>query len=124
MAQPITLKFVLKGEVTDNKVFYQTESGEVLEYDIRKRILVPSKKNSQDAIVNKSTGKAYIIPSKQYTKWVADHLDIFRNWAVQLYERQDVSLPIVRCKIKILHYYPDSMTRDNHNKNETIYDML
>jgi hypothetical protein len=37
---------------------------------------------------------------------------------------EGVRLPIVRCNITCLFYYPETRDRDNHNKFETIADML
>lgn len=119
--KPITKKFVLKGEVVTETVSFTTETGEVLEYDTVKKILVPSKKNQQAAVVN-SAGKAFILPSEQFRKWKEDHKKIFAEWYLKLYN--EGLAPIVRCKIKYLFYFPDIKRRDLLNKSITIEDSL
>lgn len=119
--KPITKKFVLKGEVVTETISFTTETGEVLEYDTVKKILVPSKKNQQAAVVN-SAGKAFILPSEQFRKWKEDLAPVFQSWYLALYN--EGLAPIVRCKIKYLFYFPDIKRRDLLNKSVTIEDAL
>lgn len=123
MANPKTLKFYLQSEVETNMVSYVDEQGNLLTYSEVKKLVVPSKKNQKRAVSNKATGRAYIIPSEQYIKWKAEMLPEFEKFYFQALEEQ-VRLPIVRCNINCIFYYPDTRDRDNHNKFETIADML
>lgn len=124
MKKPVTIKLYLRGEVVEGLRSVTTDSGEVITLDQIRKIVVPSKKNQKRPMVNKTTGRAYLIPSQQYLDWLKEHVKIFEEFYLKLYERPDVSLPIVRCDIKVLFYYPDSRTRDNGNKYETIKDLL
>lgn len=124
MQKPVTIKLYLKGEVVDGVKSVTTETGEVITLEEIRKIVVPSKKNQKRPMVNKTTGRAYLIPSQQYLDWLKEHIKVFDDYYLKLYERRDISLPIVRCDIKVLFYYPDARTRDNGNKYETIRDML
>lgn len=120
---PTTLKLVLKGEVVENEIVYTTLAGEVIKYTETRRIVVPSKKNDKEIITNKHTGKMYLINSQQHVKWYNEHRKIFDEWYHKLYSGK-TRLPIVRCKAKVLFYFPDSGSRDLTNKVETIADIL
>ncbi len=117
-----TLKFVLKGDIVTRTVRFETEDGEVFEYDEKKKILVPSKKNQKTPMVS-SSGKAFLLPSQQFRIWKEEHSAIFDQWNVDLYNK-GVSLPITRFKIKFLFYFPDIKRRDLLNKALTIEDEL
>ena len=102
---------------------FKTEKGEVLEYDITKKILVPSKKNNKEIITNKRTGKMQVVGSRQYIKWQERNKKVFREFHEVLYNK-GIKLPLSRCKVKALFYFPDSKKRDLTNKFETIADEL
>lgn len=121
--QPKTLKFYLPTEVEGERVSYVMPDGEILTYQQYIKQVVPSKKNQKRAVSNKVTGRAYIIPSEQYLKWREEMLPQFEKFYLQAYDA-GISLPIVRCNITCLFYYPEPRDRDNHNKFETIADML
>lgn len=122
MANPVTLKFILKGQIALKPEVFTLESGEVLEYDRVEHILVPSKKNQKIPMVSKN-GKPYLLPSEQYRIWREEHHDVFSQWNVDLYNK-GISLPIHRCKLKFIFYFPDIKTRDLFNKAQTIEDEL
>jgi Holliday junction resolvase RusA-like endonuclease len=122
--QPKTIRLFIKGEVVEETIAYRTESGELLEYDKIRRILVPSKKNQKEMVRNPHNGRTYLLTSRQYMKWKKEHGPIFQRWRDKLLEDDQVRLPIVRCDIKILFYYPDKKVRDNGNKYQTIVDAL
>lgn len=121
--QPKVLKMYIPGEISHRTEVFEAESGEILEYDVSKKTLVPSKKNQKQIITNKYTGKKYIIDSKQYVSWQKYMTPIFREFFDSAY-RAGVNLPISRCKVKVLFYFPDSKDRDLTNKFETIADEL
>lgn len=119
MAQvnPKTVKFVLLGEIHREVLTDGKKKVEVV-----KRSVVPSKKNQKVASIS-SAGLPFIGPNPEYIKWKRDHDRFFNDLYGKLFE-QGMRLPIVRCDIKVLFYYPNSIARDNHNKFETIADML
>ena len=121
--QPKTLKLFLPGEAVERKEVFLTQSGELLEYDVKRKILVPSKKNQKQIVTNPKNGKSYLIGSAQYLRWQKDHEEIFKSFYDKI-AAAGVNLPIVRCKIKTLFYFPDSKDRDLSNKFESIADEL
>lgn len=102
---------------------FKTESGEIFEYDISKNILVPSKKNEKQIVINSKTGKSFIVGTNEFQRWQKNQRPLFNNFYSYLFDC-GISLPIVRCKLKIIFYFPDSRRRDLGNKAETIYDEL
>jgi hypothetical protein len=121
--KPITIKFVVKGEVKEDTIRFVTESGEVLEYDKVRKNYVPSKKNQQRPMVT-SQGKGILVPSEHYLRWVKEHHAMFDQWYLKLFNEGKVRVPIVRCDLKMLCYHADTKDRDSHNKFQTIVDML
>lgn len=119
MAQvnPKTIKFVLLGEVERETI---RAGGETM--TIEKRSVVPSKKNQKEASIS-SAGVPFIRPNIAYIKWKKNHDKFFHELYTKLFSG-GFRLPIVRCNVKCLFYYPNSIDRDNHNKFETIADML
>lgn len=117
------LKLYLPGEINYRKEVFETPDGEVFEYDVSSRLLVPSKKNQKQIISNKHNGKKYIIDSKQYVSWKKQTESLFRKFYESASEA-GVRLPIARCKAKVLFYFPDAKDRDLTNKFETIADEL
>lgn len=109
--------------MVEEKLVYVTESGEVISYTNYLKSLVPSKKNQQRIAVNKKTLKGFMLPSKQYMIWKEENQQKFNDWNVELFNR-NISLPIMRCKIKVLFYFPDDKDRDLDNKFLTIGDCL
>lgn len=85
-------------------------------------MLVPSKKNQKELFKDRN-GKFMVAPSAQFGKWKRMHQKVFSDFHDQLIN-SGVNLPIVRCKIKVLFYFPDSKKRDLSNKFETIMDEL
>lgn len=124
------LKLVLRGEVPEPDEVYVI-NGETIVFENSRKIVVPSKKNQQAIDIvpktNLDTGEVTYVPvphpSAQHQKWTKEHTPIFYAWKRRLFA-QGVSLPIMRAKLKILFYFPDSKDRDLGNKAETIYDIL
>lgn len=130
MANPKTLKLVLRGEVPEPAEIYEI-AGEVFRFENSRKIVVPSKKNQQVISINETvhddgTRKLtpVLLPSKQHQDWHKEHLPIFRHWKNHMITNHGVRIPIVRAKLKILFYFPDSKDRDLGNKAETIYDIM
>lgn len=121
--QPKVLKLVIPGEVFERKEVYTSASGEVLEYDVTRKVLVPSKKNQKQIVTNPHNGRSYIIGSKQYLNWQAEHNKVFFAFFKKTYE-SGISLPLSRCKAKVLFYFPDAKDRDLTNKFDTLADEL
>lgn len=121
--QPKVLKLYIPGEVVERTEVFVSESGEVLEYDVVRKILVPSKKNQKQIITNKYNGKKYMIGSRQYLKWQKENSSIFDKFFQDAYAA-GVNLPVARCKVKTLFYFPDSKDRDLTNKFDTLADEL
>lgn len=121
--QPKVLKLYIPGDVGHRTEVFYSESGEVLEYDVARKLLVPSKKNQKQIITNKYNGRKYIIDSKQYVSWQKDVELIFRDFFSSAHAA-GINLPISRCKAKVLFYFPDAKDRDLTNKFETIADEL
>lgn len=121
--QPKVLKLYIPGEVFQRKEVFVSKSGEVLEYDVVRKVLVPSKKNQKQIVTNPHNGKSYIIGSRQYLRWQKENDPIFNNFFKSAYE-SGVNLPISRCKAKALFYFPDSKDRDLTNKFDTLADEL
>lgn len=121
--QSKVLKLYIPGEVVERTEVFVSDAGEVLEYDIVRKLLVPSKKNQKQIVTNSRTGKSYIIGSRQYLKWQKDNNKVFSDFAGAAYAA-GVSLPISRCKAKALFYFPDSKDRDLTNKFDTLADEL
>ena len=117
------LKLYIPGEVVERKEAYITKTGEILEYDVIRKILVPSKKNQKQIIKNSRTGRTYIIGSKQYLKWQQENSKIFDDFFAKMY-KAGVNLPLARCKVKTLFYFPDAKERDLTNKFDTLADEL
>jgi hypothetical protein len=125
------LKLIIPGEVVEREEAFQMEDGTILKIDTKKKIVVPSKKNQQvisinqktDAVTGVQTLTPVLLDSAQHQRWHKAHLKIFRAWKSRIGDK-GIRLPIVRCKIKIKFYFPDSKRRDLGNKAETIYDML
>ena len=126
------LKLVLKGEIVELEEAYQMADGTIIKIDKKKTIVVPSKKNQQvitiNQKINEDTGVQTLTPvllsSAQHQRWHKENLKVFRDWKTKIELDHGVRIPIVRCKLKILFYFPDSKDRDLGNKAETIYDML
>jgi hypothetical protein len=117
------IKLILPTEVPIERHSYVDASGNLITLEEYRKLVVPSKKNQKRAVTNPNTLRAYIIPSQQYIDWKKINAPLFEQMYLKL-EAKGVSLPIVRCDIRLLFYYPDSHTRDNHNKFETIADMM
>lgn len=109
--------------MVEEKLQYQLEDGSILTFAQYKKRFVPSKKNQQRIAINRKTLKAFMVPSKQYIVWMQQHQHLFDEWNVKLYNA-GISLPIMRCKVKVLFYFPDSMDRDLDNKFLTLGDCL
>ncbi len=124
MKKPRTLKYIIPGEVLSAITEYVTESGEVIRINKMKSLVVPSKKNKKQIVKNAQTGQPHLVDSEHFKRWKAATDKIFEAWYVKLFEDKSIRLPIVRCNLKVLFYYPDSLGRDAHNKYETICDML
>lgn len=131
MANPKTLKLVLRGEVVEQPEIYEI-NGETFIFDRVRKIVVPSKKNQQAIDIvpkrNLDTGEVTYVPvphpSAQHQKWTKEHTPIFRAWKRRIIEDHGVKVPIYRAKLKILFYFPDSKDRDLGNKAETLYDIM
>src|ERR1700761_621411 len=131
MANPKTLKLVLKGEIPEPDEVYEI-NGEVFRFENSRKIVVPSKKNQQaiDIVPKKNidTGEVTYVPvphpSAQHQKWTKEHTKIFRQWKRHIITNHGIRTPIYRAKLKILFYFPDSKDRDLGNKAETIYDIM
>lgn len=87
-----------------------------------RKSLVPSKKNQQSISIAAS-GKPFLFPSKQYQQWVRENMVHFEDFYMKLYD-DGISLPVVRCKVKVIFYFPDEKDRDVDNKFLTIGDCL
>jgi len=116
-------KLVLKGEVVADQLEFEMEDGTIVTLDQLRKIVVPSKKNQQRIAVNRKTLKPILIPSKQHQDWYADHQDDFKDFGDKI-ALAGYSLPITRCKVTVLYYFPDSKERDLISKTETIMDIL
>lgn len=108
--------------MVENKVEYTTLEGERLSYTETRRIVVPSKKNDKEIVIG-GDKKMYLVNSKQHVKWYNRHRPLFDKWSYELVARH-IRLPLVRCKAKVLFYFPDSMDRDLTNKFETLADIM
>ena len=124
MAQPKTLKLVVKGEVPVSSDFFELPDGSIVEMKRVKAIVVPSKKNQQRIAVNKVTLKPIVMASKQHEEWIKDNFKVFLDFKSHIVEKHQVSLPITRAKIKVLFFFATSADKDLSNKFETIADML
>lgn len=130
MPNPKTLKLVLKGEVPEpDEVHYI--AGEIFTFEHTRKIVVPSKKNQQEIRIIKKIDDdgsekhlPVVQPSAQYQRWYKEHQSVFYSWKRHIIENHGVRCPIMRAKLKILFYFPDSKDRDLGNKAETLYDML
>lgn len=118
------LRLVLKGEVVEKLEVHYLQDGRIIETDKIRKIVVPSKKNQQQITINKATMTPVLIPSAAHASWHKSHEKIFEAWKQRIISIQGVPLPIARCKLKILFYFPDNRRRDLTNKAETITDML
>jgi Holliday junction resolvase RusA-like endonuclease len=100
MAQPITLKLVIKGTI-------------------------PSKKNNKQLGVNKA-GKPYSTTSARFKQWHKQHHYQVTEWLYKQVERYpDLEVPMLKkIKMKVLFYFGDDKDRDLSNKLETIQDLL
>lgn len=121
--QSKVLKLFIPGEVFERTEVYVSASGEVLELDVTRKVLVPSKKNQKQIVTNPHNGKSYIIGSKQYLQWQSDHHKIFSDFFERVHQA-GVNMPISRCKAKALFYFPDAKDRDLTNKFDTLADEL
>ena len=86
-------------------------------------VTVPSKKNQQQAIVSKSTGKSFIKQSEQYVNGKKLTYPFFHNEANRIIQETGITR-IIRAKMKIIFYFPDYLPRDLTNKSESIMDAL
>jgi hypothetical protein len=120
---PQVIKIYLKGETTRILNTHMKESGEVIKLESTRNIAVPSKKNQRTPIVNRHTGKTFLKPSDQYTKWKKLTHGFWQGEYWKL-KNDKVRLPIVRCKINIIFYFGDDKDKDCTNKAETIMDAL
>jgi len=99
----------------------KNSNGEVFSHE--QYVTVPSKKNQQTPIVSKTTGNSFIKQSDQYIKWKKIVIPIFDKE----YERialKGHNLPLIRCTVKIIFYFPNKIPRDVTNKGEAIMDAL
>lgn len=117
------IKIFLPGEVIKQVEQYTFADGRTVSISKKEKLVVPSKKNQQRIAVNKATLKPILLPSAQHQKWEAINLGVFRGVVNQL-AIDGMSLPLTRCRLKLLLYFPDSKTRDLGNKLETIADIM
>lgn len=89
----------------------------------KRYVTVPSKKNQQQAIVSKSTGKPFVKQSDQYINWKKLVSPVFDQEATRIFEMNG-STRITRAKMKVIFYFPNHLPRDLTNKTESIMDAL
>lgn len=118
-----TFKIVLPGEFIRKTEQYTSADGTVYTFPVMEKIVVPSKKNSQRMVINKTTLKVMPMPSLQHEKWHKSHFSFFLNQKKKM-EAEGFQLPIYRCKVKVYFYFPESGVRDLSNKFETLADIL
>lgn len=75
-----------------------------------------SKKNSQQIMVNRSTGKPFIYPSKQYKDYEQSAL-----WYIRQKPAQPITCP---CNVKMVFYVPTRRRVDLVNLQEAALDIL
>lgn len=86
--------------------------------------LVPSKKNTQQIVKNKSTNRQYIVPSYSYTNWNRKAVKELTLQAAAIAQRRGVEFPITTASLSIKFYFKDNVRRDLTNKAESIQDTL
>lgn len=116
-----TIKIYLAPHI--EKVHEERTNSEGIAFVSKRYVTVPSKKNQQQAIVSKSTGKPFVKQSEQYVNWKKLVYPIFREEASRIFAING-SNKIIRAKIKIIFYFPNSLPRDLTNKSESIMDAL
>lgn len=122
--QPKTLKLVLKGEIEEKEIEITLDDGSFFCFTKKKKIIVPSKKGNQIVGFNSQTQTPFLTSSRKFKEWHSQHLDVFKKWRDKIELENLVRIPIVRAKLKIIFYFPNTIRRDLGNKAETIYDML
>lgn len=65
----------------------------------------------------------YLVGSRQFQRWKQEMVPVFEKLYNDLVA-QGVRMPIYRCKVKAIFYFPDSKDRDLTNKFDTIADEL
>jgi Holliday junction resolvase RusA-like endonuclease len=86
--------------------------------------LVPSKKNTQQIVQNKTTKKRYIVPSYSYTNWNRKALKSLTEQAANVALKRGIKFPIGPASLSIKFYFKDVIRRDLTNKAESINDTL
>lgn len=86
--------------------------------------LIPSKKNTQQIVQNKTTKKRYIVPSYSYTNWNRKALKMLTMQAANLALKRGIKFPIGVASLSIKFYFKDLVRRDLTNKAESIQDTL
>jgi Holliday junction resolvase RusA-like endonuclease len=86
--------------------------------------LVPSKKNTQQIVQNKTTKKRYIVPSYSYTNWNRKALKSLTEQAAKMAIKRGIKFPIGPAALSIKFYFKDMIRRDLTNKSESINDTL
>lgn len=99
----------------------KNSNGEVFSHE--QYVTVPSKKNQETPVVSKTTGQAFIKQSDQYIKWKNLVMPFFYEQNSRIASK-GFNLPLVRCHIKIIFYFPNQIARDVTNKGEAIMDAL
>lgn len=133
--KPKTFKIVIPGDVLVNIEQYRLDDGSIITIENKKKVVVPSKKNSmrigmvkadEGPVISVRTGntlKPVMLSSSTYDQWRSDQMVLFNKAAAGM-AIAGYSLPIARAKIKVHFYFGDSFDRDLSNKFETIADML
>jgi hypothetical protein len=118
------IKIYLKSEKREIAGQIKGKNGKMVTVERTRPIAVPSKKNQQQPLVNKKTGKAFLIASEQYSRWRKMTSDFWDEEWIKLRNAGIKPLPITRCKVNIIFYFADDRSKDCTNKAETIMDAL
>ncbi len=87
--------------------------------------LIPSKKNTQQIVQNKTTKRRYIVPSYNYTTWNRKALKSLTNQAAEISKNRGIEFPLTgTISLSIKFYFKDEVRRDLTNKAESIQDTL
>ena len=87
--------------------------------------LIPSKKNNQQIVKDKKTGRLYLIPSKRYLVWNRRAKKELTAQAHEIALKRGVTFPLQNvASLSVKMHFKDKIIRDLISKLESIQDTL
>lgn len=123
----LAMRFVIPGIIPSKKnsqiaLINSKRIDDMLRYTMKKKLKV-----DEDLIERIHNVKPHIVNANRYVKWekaVIEDLILQKNTWLQSYQHKGIQFPIRKATISVYHYWKDNIRRDNSNKAEGIHDAL